>query len=60
VIESLMDEAMWIHQGVVRAYGDPASVVARYREHEFGVGDNPFATLGVQPQFGGRDARIGG
>ncbi len=45
VIESLMDDAVWIDKGVMRAYGAPATVVARYREHEFGVDQSPVGQL---------------
>lgn len=31
-VERLMDEAIWIEKGVVRASGSPKDVVARYRE----------------------------
>jgi ABC-type polysaccharide/polyol phosphate transport system ATPase subunit len=35
-VESLMDDALWIEQGVQQAFGPPSSVIAQYRTHQFG------------------------
>jgi lipopolysaccharide transport system ATP-binding protein len=53
-LETLCDHILWLDNGVIRESGDPASVIARYREAMHPTGDSIQRTDAARLQIGDR------